>query len=417
MASLQKGALIPLADGRSAKILDFIAEGGQGEVYRVRFNGGEYALKWYKASLSEEFYQNLLRNIGKTSPAPQFLWPLAITGRVGGKFGYIMRLCPSNYADYGDFLLGTARFASWDTMIQAALNIAEGFRILHSEGYSYQDVNEGSFFINPKNGDVLICDNDNVAPNHTNLGVRGTPKYMAPEVLMNQSAPNTHTDWFSLAIILFRLFYIDHPLEGQYTAEFPLTDETGAEMFGKNPIFVYDPNNEKNRPLPSAHPNVIKRWRIFPPDLPVAFTQVFTKGLKDSSRRLTDGQWQDVLIKTRGMLIRQDGREQFVNAYYSETLPKGCRVLRIGENPIVLAPGSKLYPRQLNSDSLDYSTTAAVVMVSGNGSGVYSLGNLMESDWVAKQPNKPARRIRHKETVPLIPGMVIDFGNVKGEVF
>ena len=30
-------------------------------------------------------------------------------------------------------------------------------------GYSYQDLNDGNFFINPQSGDVLICDNDNVA--------------------------------------------------------------------------------------------------------------------------------------------------------------------------------------------------------------------------------------------------------------
>ena len=99
---------------------------------------------------------------------------------------------------FSEFLLNQARFDSYEVMISAALNIVESFRLLHSLGFSYQDVNEGSFFINPGDGDVLICDNDNVAPNLVNLGVRGMPRYMAPEVVIDATRPNTQTDRFHL---------------------------------------------------------------------------------------------------------------------------------------------------------------------------------------------------------------------------
>ena len=53
MATLKNGETIPLlGNGQSVKILNYIAEGGQGEVYKVAFNGGEYALKWYSKFLS-----------------------------------------------------------------------------------------------------------------------------------------------------------------------------------------------------------------------------------------------------------------------------------------------------------------------------------------------------------------------------
>ncbi len=55
-------------------------------------------------------------------------------------------------------------FSSVAALINAGLNMVEGFRALHNRGYSYQDLNDGNFFINPQSGDVLICDNDNVAP-------------------------------------------------------------------------------------------------------------------------------------------------------------------------------------------------------------------------------------------------------------
>ena len=419
MATLKSGETIPLlGSGQSVRILNYIAEGGQGEVYKVAYNGGEYALKWYsKIVPTDAFYANLAHNIKIGAPEEYFLWPQAITEKVKGRFGYIMRLRPSCYKEYGEFLLGDARFKSWDLLFKAALNIVESYFALHSMGYSYQDLNEGSFFINPDDGDVLICDNDNVAPFGENLGVKGMPKYMAPEVVLNKTRPNTHTDRFSLAIILFRLFYIDHPLEGRYTIQFPLTDAIGAQLFGERPVFIYDPDNKINRPDPEAHPNVIERWPMFPPDLTAAFTKAFTKGLKDINSRITEQQWREVLIKARGMLVRLDGKEQFVNAYKPETVPQGCRLLRTEEQVIALAPDSVLYKCQVDRISTDYKTPAALVKASTSNKAVYGLGNLTNKEWICTLPGKNPVSVNPKGFAHLIPGTTVDFGNIKGKVF
>ena len=419
MATLKNGETIPLlGSGQSATILNYIAEGGQGEVYKVSYNGGEYALKWYsKIVPTDAFYENLAHNIKVGAPEEYFLWPQAITEKVKGRFGYIMRLRPPCYKEYGEFLLGDTRFKSWDLLFKAALNIVESYFALHSMGYSYQDLNEGSFFINPDDGDVLICDNDNVAPFGKNLGVKGMPKYMAPEVVLNKTRPNTHTDRFSLAIILFRLFYIDHPLEGRYTIQFPLTDAIGAQLFGERPVFIYDPTNDINRPDPEAHPNVIRRWTMFPPDITAAFTKAFTKGLKDINSRITEQQWREVLIKARGMLIRIDGKEQFVNAYKPETVPKECRLLRTEEQVIALAPDSILYKCQIDRISTDYKTPAGLVKSSTSNKAVYGLGNLTDKEWICILPGKNPIPVKPKGFAPLIPGATVDFGNIKGKVF
>lgn len=419
MPTLNKGSVIPLmGTDQTIRVLDYIAEGGQGEVYRVQYKGNDYALKWYsKIMPSQAFYDNLCHNVSMGSPAECFLWPLAVTKRLNGRFGYIMRLRPSVYKEYGEFILGNVRFRSWALLFKAALNIVEGYCILHSMGYSYQDLNEGSFFINPENGDVLICDNDNVAPFKENLGVKGTPKYMAPEVILDESLPNTHTDRFSLAIILFRLFYIDHPLEGRYTVKFPLGDMTGALIFGKNPVFVYDPNNDSNRPVPDAHSNVIKRWHMFPPDINAAFIKAFTKGLKDINSRITENQWIEVLVKARGMLVKIDGKEQFVNAYRPESVPEECRLLRTEEQVIALMPDSVLYKCQVDRLSTDFESQAALVRASNSNKRLYGLGNLTNQEWTVILPGNKAVKVPKNGFAPLVQGTVIDFGNMKGKVF
>ena len=106
MATLKTGERIPLlGSSQSVKILNYIAEGGQGEVYKVEYNGGEYALKWYsKIVPTDAFYDNLAHNIKVGPPAEYFLWPQAITEKVKGRFGYIMKLRPSEYKEYGEFL-------------------------------------------------------------------------------------------------------------------------------------------------------------------------------------------------------------------------------------------------------------------------------------------------------------------------
>lgn len=419
MPSLVRGEKIPTINRLGTVIiLDYLAEGGQGEVYKVDFNGKICALKWYKRPVPPDtFYQNLESNVKKGAPNEHFLWPIMLTAKYKGSYGYIMELRPSKYHEFGAFLLNLVRFKSYDAMIKAAMNIVESFRILHSKGYSYQDVNEGGFFINPVDGDVLICDNDNVAPYGINLGVKGMPRYMSPEVVLNQTRPNTHSDRFSLAILLFRLFFIDHPLEGKYTIQFPLTDAIGAQLYGMNPLFVYDPKNDKNRPDPQAQPNVIKRWGMYPPDLQVTFTKAFTKGMKDINHRITEVEWEETLVKVRGMLVNLNGREQFINVYAKQEIPVGCRIIKLPEYIVALANNSNLYACHVDQYSADYMTVAGVVKASMSNKTVLGLCNVGKKPWKVIMPDGQKIEVGLNEYAKLESGMSIDFGGTVGTVF
>lgn len=419
MPSLVRGEKIPTIKlSETVEVIDYIAEGGQGEVYKVNYNGRTCALKWYKRPVPPDaFYENLASNVKKGAPNEHYLWPLMLTAKYKGSYGYIMELRPSKYREFGEFLMNQVRFKNYEALLKATLNIVESFRILHSMGYSYQDVNEGGFFINPIDGDVLICDNDNVAPFGVNLGVKGFPRYMAPEVVTNQNRPNTHSDRFSLAVLLFRLFYIDHPLEGKYTIQFPLTDAIGAQLYGVAPIFCYDPKNDKNRPDPDAQPNVIKRWNMYPPDLQVTFIKAFTKGMKDINNRITEVEWEEALVKVRGMLVKIDGREQFVNAYAKQKIPEGCRFLKLPDYVVVLGNDSNIYNCHVDQYSADYMTVAGTVRSSLSDKSVLGLGNLSSSTWKVTTKDGQTIDVPPKGYAKLDPGMKIDFGGTIGEIY
>ena len=189
-----KGQIIPLEGGKKATIIKKLGEGGQGVVYSVKIDGKDYALKWYtfRFQNKKNFRKNLQENIKNGAPDSKFLWPLFLTEEINNSFGYVMNLRTSNFSDFSDILNNKVKFTSTEKLITAALNIVNAFRTLHRKGLSYQDLNDGNFFIDVNTGDVLICDNDNVTPdgmkNPGNVG--GKPGYLAPEIVCGKSYPN-----------------------------------------------------------------------------------------------------------------------------------------------------------------------------------------------------------------------------------
>ena len=109
MARLKPNTTIKTSDGKEITVQSELGEGGQGIVYKVLYEGKERALKWYSKGVGdnmEKFYENIKRNIERGSPAPTFLWPIALTQLQEGKyFGYVMDLRHIEFKDFDLFLL------------------------------------------------------------------------------------------------------------------------------------------------------------------------------------------------------------------------------------------------------------------------------------------------------------------------
>jgi len=248
MQELKTGDKVNLTNGVQAKIVKELGRGGQGIVYLVDLGGKQMALKWYLKAPDNKFYKNLEENISKGSHSDAFLWPEYLTRKEKGSYGYIMKLRPQGYYEFGQYLLARRQFGSFEAMLNAAMKICEGFYKLHLSGLSYQDLNDGNFFIEPQSGDVLICDNDNVMPDGRKSGIMGKARYMAPEVVGGK-APDKYSDRFSLAVILFMLFYGNHPFEGSRVLACPCMTETFEKKFyGSEILFIYDDNGTHTNP-------------------------------------------------------------------------------------------------------------------------------------------------------------------------
>lgn len=427
MAELSVGTQVRLSNGSTCRVKKELGRGGQGIVYLVDYCGKDYALKWYIVQYPDSFYENLDRNVKKGAPSPSFLWPVALAERQHGSFGYLMELRPSGYEEIGSYMLLRARFASVDALLEACLQICTGFQKLHINGFSYQDMNDGNFFINPKTGQVLICDNDNVAPNGVNMGILGKTGYMAPEIVDAESMPNKFTDYFSLSVILFILIYMNRPFEGAKALAFPaMTPEFEKRLNGKNGVFILDPADASNRPVNGIHKNVLKRWPLFPQLLRDAFTKTFSKeAMHDPTKRIMDKKWQEILIQVRSQYVTcpHCGEKVFITPgaecvclECKKTVPKTA-VLAIGLNSkVALVPGQKLY--KCHTDICDdYTTVAAEVVRNPKDPKIWGIRNLSGKQWTVTLPDKSQRLVDHGSVMPVRQGLEIRFSSgIKAEI-
>ncbi|MDO4574120.1 MAG: serine/threonine-protein kinase [Planctomycetia bacterium] len=420
MEQLEKGTKIALETCTSLTIDSYIAEGGQGQVYKVLYEDQPRALKWYKpAALKkrELFLKNLRENVRKGSPGPMFLWPLGVTEEVNGTFGYVMELRPKRFSGFTDFLNARVRFANELARIRSAIHIVTGFQQLQNKGFSYQDLNDGNFFIDPTNGDVLICDNDNVAPHGTHTGIAGKCRYMAPEVILGKEQPNMHTDRFSMSLILFLLFFMNHPLEGQRTLTPCLTPEKERDFYGENPVFIFDPNDDSNSPHPAIHRNAPQLWKEYPPYFQEVFRKEFSKDRmtgEGRKHRQDTWQWLKQLVRLRSDLCQCPcQKDEF---YLFE--PKSCGKcnrrfttpfqIQTPEMTIPLHHGSEIYRCYLDGLYGDTETSLGTVEYS-EAKKKWVFRNTSGEALECTLPTGESRILPPERTGTILPGLRLRF--------
>jgi serine/threonine protein kinase len=444
---LKSGDVIELEYGTSVKVIKELGSGGQGIVYLVEMHDKKYALKWYdvdKIHNLNAFKKNIASNIKDGSPSDKFLWPMYMTkARQDNSFGYVMDLKPEGYDSFVDILnmykistdratgraiKTTVQFKSLYALVNSAINIINAFRQLHRAGKSYQDLNDGGFFIDTNTGDVLVCDCDNIAPEGYNFGIGGKPGYMAPEVVRGLAKPDVQTDKYSLGVVLFKLLFRGDPLEGEKVVKSVcLTEEAELLHYGKDAVFIYDPNDQSNRPVRGVHDNVIKLWNLYPQYIRDCFTKLFTEGIKNPNRRPIENEWQRLFVRLRAEILPcQCGRTTYASVF--KRLPNGNFSCTKCESEffalhfdavnydIPIYEGCKLYECDTVRLSDDFNKVTGEVIENKIHRGVFGIKNLSDKVWKAKMPNGEFKDINPNGGFPIWNGLEIDFGDVTARI-
>ena len=408
---------------KTIKIIKLLGEGGQGEVYLVNDGEKDYAFKYYFDIQSKDFKYNLKNNIKKGAPSNSFLWPKEFIEFNDSSCGYLMDLRPSNYVSFISYLNGLNQFKNQKTLINWCIELCLAFKKLHEIGYSYQDLNDGSFFLDPNTGQILICDNDNVTADKKNLGVLGKMRYMAPEIVMNKNIPDIHSDRFSLGVILFLTLCLGNPFEGEILKKYNLVDEqSDKEMFGTNPIFIMHKTNKTNRPIRGYHTAVIRRWPYLPSYIKDAFHHTFVDGIKDRENgRTTELQWIKLLTKYRDELLLCDCGKEFIYGFEENIFNHNCPYcnkktptfcfLHIGKNKIILEPGKKIYKFHIDKYSSDYNEKIGEVISNTKNPSLWGIKLFIKEKIEIKDINRNTKTINEYGVIPIIKNLKIKFSD------
>ncbi len=428
---MRKPKLRKIPDGTPITITgsEPLGAGSQGEVWKAADDGKPVAVKVYHHhTATPEQRAALERLIDKGSPAPCFLWPTAMVEEAESKrYGYIMDIREPNFRALEDFLARRVQ-PSMRVLLTTGMKLANGFLRLHSSGLCYRDISFANVFFDPKTGEVCICDNDNVDVSGAETGgVLGTPRFMAPEVVRGEAAPSAETDLYSLAVLLFFLLYGGHPLDGRREANIRCLDVPALErLYGFDPIYIWDPNDHSNRPVPDTHKNLIAFEKMYPGTLADLFQRSFTEGLHYPSKRVRESEWRKALSGAIDSIwLCGCGAESFYDPVAVSSGNKHCWSCRkplalpprikIEDAVILLNRATRLFGYHVGS-TRDDDTPIAEVVQNPQKPDLFGLRNLGAEKWTLTKPDGAVVDVPPGRAAPILDGNRVHFGQRTGEV-
>jgi serine/threonine protein kinase len=408
------------------KIVRKLGSGGQGEVYEVTACGmfgvadEKFALKWYFKKFATVGQRAIVENLIRTGkPDNSFLWPEDLVIGERGGFGYVMPLRPERFKGVADLMKRRAE-PSFKSLCKAAFNLTKGYEKLHAMGLAYGDISFGNVFFDPNNGDVLICDNDNASHADTDISVHGTPRFMAPEIVTGKAKASRNTDMFSLAVLLFNMLMLHHPLEGRLESAIKCMDiHAMNKLYGTEPLFIFDPDNADNRPVKGEHDNAIIYWGLYPERIRGLFIKSFTSGLCEPHKRVTEKEWKTELANLIFGITECNscGAENFISRCWScgsfcDTPP----VIEIGKNRVVLNRGVKLVSHHILND-YDIETAVGEVVQNPANPNLYGLRNLTDVPWTYIKLDGTSVPVPPQKSASIVKGTKLDFNNSQTGLF
>ncbi|MGV0741028.1 protein kinase domain-containing protein [Mycolicibacterium sp. XJ870] len=287
-----------------------IARGNQGAVYRVA-GYPEYAIKLLDRPSD-------LERIATVRRLPLDGLPVAapLTLIRSGGFGYLMRLASDMTAAREPYLprvfgpreTKTEWYASTGGLkrrLAIAANMAGSIAALHERGLAYVDLNPNNVMVSNDltRTETWLIDTDNVTSrSNPRWDIRGFPGYMAPERARRpDSPPSTLADAYTLAIHVFRMLVMQHPLEG--VAADDVDGDTAQQLMDQGELpYVADPQDLSNHLAQQSFPAGIFPL-VMSGRMRKLAEQTFGAGRLDPTQRPGSARWREVLFNALDNVI------------------------------------------------------------------------------------------------------------------
>ncbi|MBN2003410.1 MAG: protein kinase [Anaerolineae bacterium] len=413
----------------------FVSTEGQLSSHCAEIGGQEVTLRWFfQTEATPENRAVLEALLNQGPPAPGFLWPAKMieSADVPG-FGYVMAVRDSRFKSL-DELVKRWVDPTFNVLTTTLLGLVDAFTALHLKGLCFSDISPRSFSFDPDTGEICIVYSDNiVTAGTTGIVAPEELRFMAPEIVREEAAPSQQSDLYSLAVLLFYILMVHHPLEGERATIVPTLDRTAVQrIYGTDPVFIFDPSNASNRPVPGYHVHVNEYWPIYPQAIRDMFVRAFTTGIADSyGGRIRESEWRKALVALRDTIIycAQCGSENFYDlAVLKSTGTPGvcwsCKTpltlpprLRMGDDVTMLNYNTRLYVHHVDPDRLyDFSQIVAEVTQHPQNPSIWGLKNLGSEKWVITTDDGTIKDVMPGRSLTLSAGVKINFGKKEGEI-
>jgi eukaryotic-like serine/threonine-protein kinase len=421
---IQPGQALRMEHGGAVVVVgERLGAGGRGVVHRAQLGSAPLTVKWIRQGPgSDELRDSVTALIQRNPSHRAFVWPIDLVSSdsVPG-FGYIMPPLEPRFTAMTP-MLSLETPPSFRAVATIGRELVDAFAALHSAGLCYRDISFGNLRVDQETCEVAIIDLDNVGIDGAPTRVKGTGPFMAPEILRDEALPSTMTDLHSLAVLLFYLLMHGHPLLGIRSGAMP-EDEMLARNFGVDPLFVFDPDDDSNRPLPGD--SVATWWPIYPRQIRRVFTQAFTKGLHDTSLygRVLEGTWRRALLSLHdcvstcpscGAQVYYDLEQTGQRCWRCGEILPAPIILEVPGGTVVLSKGAIISQHHLYRNR-DYRSVCATVEQHPGQPGHVVLRNLTDSTWTVVPDGEEPKEVTPNQRLAARP-MQIDFGKAQGRI-
>jgi DNA-directed RNA polymerase subunit RPC12/RpoP len=229
------------------------------------------------------------------------------------------------------------------------------------------------------------------------------------------------------------MLHIHHPLEGAREQAIHSFDLPAMQqLYGKEPIFIFDPDNQSNRPVVGVQDNPIAFWQIYPQVIRKLFTKAFTRGITDPENgRVRETEWRNAMINLRDSIIycSHCGAENF---YDGEVLKQQGALnpcwhchqeiflpprIKIGKKIIMLNYDTKLYPHHIDLQrQYDFSIPLAEITQNPQNPQIWGLKNLSNQDWTVTIEDNNIKTVASGKSVKITANTKINFSTAQGEI-
>jgi len=439
----------------------------------------KYAVKVYhkstpdkKTKLKEIIF--LGKNLGEDTR--HTAWPLAVVTHIDDQqcTGVVTRYVPfpsleklilTPHNAHKQFKQGI----SWLNYLKIARAISAATRSIHGRGVTHGDISSKNILSDIRSGEATLIDLDGIIiPGWFEPQVRGTPKFMAPELYeeiakeyiakqtrksyKSKVKPSMKTDIHSLTVTILWVLLFRNVMNPQvcYDDEDHVLDD--ALGFGKFSCFSENPNDRRNwfrligQPFTQGgYPS----YRILSPRLQLLTEQAFIHKLKKPNERPTAREWEIALSECYDLLkVCTRCKQTMIYPYWIKAQSRKCpfcscdirppfpivlklleervrgeflpiRIYNVDGNekftPISLEHNSPLFEDVIKKDSIAPFTRRGTQIVGitlwDKHQGIYVIRNETNEPWNVIMGG--SRTIRRGETVALKRGRVLSFGEGK----